>query len=345
MFLRIHHIVLAFAAIALLAGGCSDPRVLDTDRTDIRFGASTVQLEEGTKSVTSLDHRTTFTQGESISVYGWHNNEAAQIFTNERVTLTAQGWTYNPKQRWSWGDNDWYDFLAVPSTVSGVTSTAPSSSSPFSLSVHYDPRVSQQDLLMAGTRRRVTDENPSDIVQLDFQHILCAVKVIFYRDPGSQKFVITSFGFDDLIVSADIVGYWDEFAKKFTSRPENAERTHQKQFGEDRIDPWHTPALFVDIYDPGFYDLLIPQNLESDDSPSLVVKFRDDVDPDYNEYTPDPIPLKDIVIKGTDTPITRWEPGHVYVYEVHILLNGGVLVNVITTKWEDVLAQTPGLMI
>ncbi len=350
MYLRIHHIVFVFTITALFVPGCTKQRDLDVDGGEIRFSASSVQLVEETKSgVTSLDHRTEFNEHDVIKVFAWHNEEG-QIFTGEPVELTDATnhvWTYSPKKRWNWTDNDWYDFLAVPSTISGAVSTAPTSSSAFCLSVHYDPRVSQQDLLMAGTRRRVTDENPSDVVQLDFQHMLSAIKVIFYRDSGSQKFVITSFGFDDLIVSADILGYWDEFAKMFTFRTDNRERTHQKQFGEDRnyAKPWLEPAKYVDTYDCGFYDLLIPQNLETDDSPSLVVTFRDDVTGVYNEYTPDPIPLKDIVNKSTGAPISQWEPGHVYVYEVHIMLNGGVLVNVITTKWEDIPAQTPGLMI
>lgn len=353
MRLRILHIVFAYTALTLLAGGCADRHALDTDRTEISFSASAVHLEEDTKGVTELDHRTEFALNDVISVWAWHNNEAAQIFTKQHVTLTDavnHVWSYAEKKKWSWADNDWYDFLAIPGSGDDATSIPPTSNSPYSLSVHYDPRVQQSDLLMAGTRRKVTDPDPSDVVHLNFQHMLSAVKVLFYRDSGSQKFVITSFGFTDLVVSADIAGYWNESDNMFSYRLDNSEHNHQKMFGEDRnyAKPWLEPAKFVVTYDPGFYDLMIPQNLDSDDAPSLVVTFRDDVPGDYNEYTPDPIPLKDIIIKGSGTPgtpITRWEPGHVYVYEVHIMLNGGVLVNVITTKWEDVLAQTPGLMI
>ena len=356
MRLRILHIFLAFAATALLTGGCVHQDVPDPDGTEIRFGAGALQLED-TKSVTTLDQRTAFEPADEISVYAWHLQESSKVFDTQTVICPdpANGiWTYTPKKKWRWQDNDYYDFLAIPKKVggvtvpvSGVTSLAPTSSSPFSLSVPYDARTDHYDLLMAGTRRRVTDADPSAVVELNFQHMLSAVRVIFYRDSGSQKFVVTSFGFTDLIVSANIIWGWDETAKKCLVRLDNTEHTHQQQFGENRnyATPWLESAKFVDTYNPGFYDLLIPQNLDTGDAPSLVVTLRDDVNGAWNEYIPDPIPLKDITIQGTDTPITRWEPGNVYTYEVRILLNGGVLVNVITTKWEDVYAYTPGLMI
>jgi len=354
---RIQHIVLSLATTALLSGGCVHPDVPAQDGAEIRFSAGAVQLEDDTRSVTTLDQRTSFEPADQISVYAWHLQESAKIFDAQTVTCPnpANGiWSYSQKKKWRWQDNDYYDFLAVPKTVggvtvpvSGVTSVPPTTSSSFSLSVPYDARTDDYDLLMAGTRRRVTDVDPSAVVELNFQHILSAVRVLFYRDSGSQKFVITSFRFKDLIVAANLIWGWDESAKKCLLRLDNTEHTHQELFGEDRNSaaPWLETAKFVDLYNPGFYDLLIPQNLDTDDAPSLVIKLRDDVNNAWNLYEPEPIPLKDITIKGTDTPITRWEPGHVYTYEVHILLNGGVLVNVITTQWEDIDAYTPGLML
>lgn len=354
MHLRFHHILI-FAA-GLIAGGCAREVVPVSDGTEIRFSAGAVDLEE-TKSVTSLDHRTTFDENDEISVYGWHQNEGMRVFDNQTVTCPADyrdKWTYSPKKKWRWQDDDYYDFLAVTKKVGGValapgsvTSVAPTSSSPFCLSVPYDARTEHYDLLMAGTRRRITDVDPSAVVPLNFQHMLCAVRVLFYRDPGSQKFVVTSYGFSDLVVAANILWGWDETDKVCKVRLDNTEHNHQVKFGFNREadKPWLEPDKFVDIYNPGFYDLLIPQNLNSEDPPSLVVTLRDDVDGAWNLYELDSIPLKEITIKNTDTPITAWEAGKVYTYEVHVLLNGGVLVNVITTEWDDIEAYTPGLMI
>lgn len=354
MHLRFHHIFV-FAAV-LMTVGCKREPVPVTDGAEICFEACAVQLEE-TKSVASLDHRTGFDLNDEMSVYAWHSKEATKVFDNQTVTCPAvytDKWTYSPKKKWRWQDDDYYDFLAVTKKVGGValapasvTSLAPTSSSPFSLSVPYDARTDHYDLMMAGTRRRVTDVDPSAVVPMNFKHMLSAVRVLFYKDPGSQRFVITSYGFTDLVVAADLILGWNETDKVCKLRLDNTEHNHQAQFGFNReaAEPWLEDDKFVPLYDPGFYDLLIPQNLDSDDSPSLAVTFRDDVTDSWNKYEPEHIPLKDIKIKNTDTPITAWEPGKVYTYEVHILLNGGVLVNVITTEWDEIEALTPGLMI
>lgn len=371
MHLRIHHILIVLAA-ALWSGGCTRQPLPDSDGGEIRFGAGAVQLEEtkGSYPQNTLDQRTSFEINDEIAVYAWHQYEGQQVFddrVDNRAIVTCvdpavDDWTYSDKKKWSWHDNDYYDFLAVTKKVGGaaltpgsVTTIAPTSGNTFSLSVPYDARRDHYDLMMAGTRRRVTDVDPSAVVQLDFRHMLCAVRVVFYRDFGSQKFVVTSYGFSDLIVAANIVWGWDETDKVCKVSLDNTEHNHQARFGFDRESdkPWLDSRNFEfdNGYDPGHYDsayhydLLIPQNLDSTDSPSLVVKLHDNVDPAFNPYEPDPIPLKDIKIKNTDTPITAWEPGKVYTYEVHILLNGGVLVNVITTEWDEVEAQTPGLMI
>ena len=364
MHLRIHHILIVLAA-ALWSGGCTRQPLPERDGGDIRFGAGAVQLEE-TKTIfypqSTLDQRTSFVTNDEIAVYAWHQNEGQKVFDNQTVTCvdpTADNWTYTEKKKWSWHDNDYYDFLAVTKKVGGavlapgsVTAVAPTSGSNFALSVPYDPRTDHYDLMMAGTRRRVTDADPSAVDRLDFRHMLSAVRVVFHRDSGSQIFVVTSYGFSDLIVSADILLSWDETDKVCKVSLDNTVHNHQAQFGFDRKDetPWSYDDKFVNDYNPGYYDsadhydLLIPQNLDSADSPSLVVTLHDNTN-NTEQPEPDPIPLKDIKIKGTDTPITAWEPGKVYTYEVHILLNGGVLVNVITTEWDEVEAQTPGLMI
>ena len=367
MHLRIHHIL--FLAAALWSGGCTRQPLPERDGGEIRFGAGAVQLEEtkGSYPQSILDQRTSFETGDEIAVYAWHQYEWQQVFddrVDDRAVVTCvdptvDNWTYTDKKKWGWHDNDYYDFLAITQKVGGaplapgsVTTIAPTSGSTFSLSVPYDARRDHYDLMMAGTRRRVTDADPSAVVRLDFRHMLSAVRVVFYRDPGSQKYVVTSYGFSDLIVAANIVWGWDETDKVCKVSLDDTEHSHQVHFGFDREEdtPWMYDYLFVDYYNPGnydsayHYDLLIPQNLDSADSPSLVVKLHDNTN-NTEQPEPDPIPLKDIKIKGTDTPITAWEPGKVYTYEIHIMLNGGVLVNVITTEWDEVEAQTPGLMI
>lgn len=368
MRLVFRHIVLAFTVAALLVGGCSRQAVPVTvpDEDDyIEFGTGSILLEQETKGVAALDARTRFALNDLIKVYGWHyRGDAPLVFDGQEVQLTAKHdapekdeWTYSPKQRWAWTNDDYYDFLAVPE---GVTATH-SNETPFTLSVHYDPTVIQYDLLMAGKRHKISDSNPGREVELNFNHMLCAVKVRFHKASGGEQFIVTAYHFTDLIANGDIMGYWndDEERRRFDSRIANAQRLQTEQFGIDRTlaEPWLNDANFLktlsDEYDPGFYDLLLPQDLDGDGAPSLVVKFMDHVDDDpddsivqYHEYEPDPVPLKDIKVAGSeDQFITRWEAGHIYIYDVYILFNGGVLVNVSTSQWEDVPAQTPGLMI
>lgn len=349
------HIVLSFAAATLALTGCSKQPVAEHGGAEIDFSAHSVQLETVTKGGGALREGTEFAVNEKILVSAWHHRKSELVFSNQEVTKTAvDPWSYTPKKKWRWEDSDYYDFFAVPDGVSAT----PADGEPFSLSVTYDATGSQYDLLMAGVRHKISDSNPSRVVDLNFQHMLSAVKVFFYKYTGGEAVVVTSFHFTDLIASADVNGYWDDGYKRFDSRLTNTLRLSTEQFGENRIEPWTNPANYLinstTPYDPGFFDLLLPQDLDPDTgAPSLVVRYMDNVDKDPDdgiflptEYTSDPIPLKDIPVKGTtDQFITRWEPGHKYIYEVHILFNGGVLVNVVSTEWDEIPAQTPGLMI
>lgn len=350
------HIFLAIAAASLMLVGCSKRPMPETDGGEIDFSATPVRMEEGTKSGGALvDERTDFSVGDKILVSAWHHRELEKVFDNVEVTKTAEDlWYYTPKKKWRWNDSDYYDFFAVPSGVTASTNNA----EPFELFVPYDATTSQYDLLMAGTRHKISDSNPSRMVELNFRHMLSAVKVVFYKYMGGEAVVVSSFHFSDLVVSADVEGYWDDGYKRFESRLTNTLRLSSEQFGETRINPHLNDANYMKDssmpYDPGFFDLLLPQDLDPVDGiPSLVVRFMDDVDTTEpggefvpTEYSSGPIPLKNIPVKGTtDQFITRWEPGHKYIYEVYILFDGGVLVNVVTTEWDEVPAQTPGLML
>lgn len=353
------HIIPAFSAATLALAGCSKQPVVGHGGDEIDFSAGVVRMETDTKSGGALDERTAFAVGNSISVYGWHHRASELVFNGQQVTKTAEDpWYYTPKKKWRWEDSDYYDFLAVPYG----TAATPADGEPFSLAVSYDATVSQYDLMMGGIRHKISDSNPSRVVDFNFQHMLSAVKVIFYKysddENVGERIVVTSYHFRDLIVSADVEGYWDDGYKRFDNRIINTLRLDTEQFGENRITPWTNDANYLTDpavpYDPGFFDLLPPQNLDPDSgAPSLIVRYMDHADKDPNdgvflpnEYASDLIPLKDIPVKGTtDQFITRWEPGHKYIYEVHILFNGGVLVDVVTTEWDEVPAQTPGLMI
>ena len=246
------HIVLAFAAATLALAGCSKQPVAEHGGAEIDFSAHTVRLETETKSGGTLDERTAFAVGNSISVYGWHHRASELVFNGQQVTKTAEDpWYYTPKKKWRWEDSDYYDFLAVPYG----TAATPADGEPFSLSVSYKATESQYDLLMAGTRHKISDSNPSRVVDLNFQHMLSAVKVIFYKYTGGEAVVVTSYHFTDLVVSGNVTGYWDDGYKRFDSRLTNTLRLDTEQFGESRIDPWLDNHNYLTNsttpYDPG----------------------------------------------------------------------------------------------
>ena len=64
-------------------------------------------------------------------------------------------------------------------------------------------------------------------------------------------------------------------------------------------------------------------------------------------HSPDPIVLRNVkqARYGSAETIPEWEPGIKYTYNITIRLDGDVLVTVITTEWDEVVAETPGILI
>nr|MCR5519066.1 hypothetical protein [Bacteroidales bacterium] len=96
------------------------------------------------------------------------------------------------------------------------------------------------------------------------------------------------------------------------------------------------------------YDFMIPQQLDqavgsgSDEAnmPRLLLTYT----PEGGSQSTADICLKNIP-RQDDTAITSWEMGVKYVYYVSMRLDGGLLVSIVTTAWDDVEAETPGLLI
>jgi hypothetical protein len=93
---------------------------------------------------------------------------------------------------------------------------------------------------------------------------------------------------------------------------------------------------------------MIPQSLDqaaaagSGDAhkPKLLLTYK----PGSGASKTATITLKDVP-KADTTPLTSWEIGHKYTYFISMRLDGGLLVSISTTAWDDVEAETPGLLI
>ena len=102
-------------------------------------------------------------------------------------------------------------------------------------------------------------------------------------------------------------------------------------------------ALLGQIYAEDLWDLMIPQDLSPNDNlPALEIIYHKG---DPNTVFRETLPLNEIRNQATNQPITVWNPGIKYHYEIELRIGVGIVVTVTTTPWEVVEAETPGLMI
>ena len=91
---------------------------------------------------------------------------------------------------------------------------------------------------------------------------------------------------------------------------------------------------------PGRLDVASDGSANEAKMPKLVLNYNVG-----NTSKSPEILLKNICDKVQGTPIISWEPDVKYTYEIDLRVDGGVQVNVVTTQWENVTGQTPGILI
>ena len=364
----------------LLAGSCT--RTLDpangNDYGAIGFDVAVVlHADDATKSST-LNENTRFALGEKFRVYGRRVGEGrnTRIFGNdgELVEWYNNGtagdtsddyWKYSPLSYWYWvSQSNYYDFLAVSPDPDGSGQSERMTDGggndiPGNLAVtkSYSITVNGSgvlqpgtDLLMAGTRRTGANAaTRTDKVPLTFKHMLSAVKVVVTNDSDANSLTLNSIKFDNLIHTAKAKVTIDA-----TGLPEFSWIDTQRKSDKVTVSsPGSTLTTSSRTYDPAAYDLFIPADLtvaidgslnpDSSKLPHLIVNFT----PAGGSATEETIPLTDIQKSryGTDDPLLEWEPGIRYTYNISIRLDGGVFVTVVTTEWDPITAETPGLLI
>ena len=345
----------ALAALSL-AGGCVRTGALSTDQTPevpIRFEAGSLLLRDDSASTKAgeecvLKEGDFVADADAIAVYAARqgNGLTSIEFDGTVVSKRSTGWEYAPLRAWDWQtDGDYYDFIGVypPSGVGTSRMNIPGNlavETPYSLV--SDP-ADGYDLLYAVRRRFGNESNRQRIVDLAFKHMLSAVQVVVENESLYAGFTVDSYEFRHVVVSASAKASLDGFGNPAFSWI-NATRNERAGRAQANI----SAALSgveetgTHVY-TGPFALFIPDDLSnaSDGSdnpermPHLVLKYTPDGKPQQTEN----ILLKEI------PPITRWEPGVKYTYHIIIRLDGGVVVSVITTEWDTVEAETPGLMI
>ena len=352
MTLRIIRIAATLAGCILLAAGCSRKSDLTPDGTAIRFTAGSLLLRDDTTKSGEIKTGTEFAKGDKFRVWAWHSavQQHLTFGTDQLVTLQDDGtWNYAPHLYWNWQEgSDYYDFLAVYPDVQDFTHPVPVSPRyDLITNVPYNAAGNQYDLMAAGRRRT---EHITTTVPLEFQHLLSAVSVKVKNASGSVdengdpvSITLKTCGFVNLVTSAPMQIIFN--GVELSSTPGTGVRTNSVALGpgipaNTKLDPGNSYPTTVQ------WDIMIPQDLDTEHigsvSPYLHIVYTKGTGTEEKEID---LPLKDILDSSTQQAITSWKSGVKYLYEIEIKLGGGILVNVKTTPWEIVEAETPGLMI
>lgn len=354
--------VSAAAALALmLEGGCVRTDVPEpaAEGTPIAFGAGSYLLrnDAATKGLTEdfTSNNDTFAVfGEKVTVNDVHTPVFDGVTVNHRYEKDAEGrvvedeWYYTSTRCWQWtSESDRYDFVAVsPANVGSVKEETVGN---LSVSTHYDYNDPNDDndvydILAATYRRTGTNWNRRyDMVELTFSHMGSAVCVVVANTSSTRRITVTSIYYENLVVSADAKVSLNSNGQtdlRWTNRTPSAD-TVRKQT--------KNPATEIGPqtrYEGGAYQIMIPQDLTLYNA-ALYLTYIVDDDPEVEEEVITSPPILLSSIQRTDgTPITSWEIGYKYTYDVSIRLDGGLLVTVTTTPWDEpVQGETPGILI
>lgn len=334
--------ILAALSLTLLLAGCakmSDPASGPSE--SICFEAGSLLLND---DVTKADIKegNSFANGDAFSVFGMRNSGSTQSLVFDDVTVTNYSgtWKYSPTRSWSWSSTtDYYDFVAVyPSGNSARMDI----SGDLAVSTDFDLSTDNYDLLTATYRRKGSVQSPNAIVDLAFSHVTSAVKVVVINNSESTAVSVDSVSFKNLMVVGAAKSTLDFYGNGLNSWI-NLERSSSTV----RESNYGSSVAAGDRYECA-YDFMIPQQLDqavgsgSDEAnmPRLLLTYT----PEGGSQSTADICLKNIP-RQDDTAITSWEMGVKYVYYVSMRLDGGLLVSIVTTAWDEVEAETPGLLI
>ena len=367
---------LLLIGMALLVAGChrADPEGPEAAGEGIGFDAGVSVLTRST-----LINVETFSHGQSFKVFGRRTGEGREsvLFGANGTDVTLDTapdpdvWTYSPKQYWYWvNHNDYYDFLASygePAVADASKNTA-RMNIPGNLAIQKKYELADDyDLLMAGLRRRGDASARSAKVPLLFHHMLCAVKVIVVNESESANLTLNGLTFHHLIFEAMAKATFDALGE-----PEflwiDTKRSTGVQSDKNVFSGAQLLSSAGGTYELPAYTLLIPADLNEtvNGTPTPVFEDYNDVD-EYTAAAKTVLPYlsvtftaagaaepetHDILLKdiqkeryASDDPISEWEQGYKYVYTIGVRLDGGVIVTVVTTEWEDITAETPGILI
>lgn len=313
----------------------------------IDFVFRTPLLDTGTRATLKDE----FAEDDVIKVYGDRNGTS--VFNGQSVTRGATSWSYEPLKYWNWtGDTDKYCFLAVYPGSATVNAEAYNNHISERVVYDYTPGESsdQYDLMMAGAIRNFTDPERNAAVQLVFKHMTSAVKVTFTNKSTAKNVTINSYKFKYLSTSGtahtfinaegsaySVIQHWDEVENGFSTADNVNGHSDLSQLLAAYSGSGSYPSY------EGTADLFVPQDLNFDENypATLVVKYTPQ---DSSEKTAEII-LKDALDSHEAAFTSQWQMGNKYTYNITFNFDGGIVVTVITSDWDTIEAETPGLLL
>lgn len=341
---------IAVAACALfVCAGCI--RKLGPDgETPISFTAGSALLRDDAKTKGGdIKEGTTFDIDDAFTVYGrrYSGLDQSLIFDGTTVTKKSTGWEYSPARFWFWeSTGNYYDFVAVYPAGKGTTrlDTEDNLAAKTDYNLERTPTPDNYDLMAATYRRRGSVSDPCARVDLNFVHMTSAVGVVIINQSDNTDVTISQIEFQNLAVCGTAKVTLDNLGNTLTSWINIERNTHLVRTTT------YSPAVSVSAGSRYAmdYDLMIPQRLDQaaaagggdTNMPKLLLTYT----PGSNPSKTVPIILKDVP-RADSSLLTSWEMGRRYTYYISMRLDGGLLVSITTTAWEDVEAETPGILI
>ncbi len=339
--------IAAATTVTLLLAGCAARLDPAQPEAPISFSAGSLLLrDDATKA--DIKEGTSFSDGDSFSVFGMRTSGSTQtlIFgvsgeeSGATVTLSSSKWSYPNIRSWQWSStSDYYDFVAV---YPAGESSRMDISGDLAVSTEFDLSTDNYDLMSATNRRKGSVQSPCAVVPMNFEHLTSAVNVVVINNSETTAVSVDAVSFKNLMAVGAAKTTLDLYGNGINSWI-NLERSSAVV----RESSHNQSVTAGSRYDCG-YDFMIPQSLEQTvgtgtdeaDMPRLLLSYT----PDGGSQTTADICLKNIA-RQDGTTITSWEMGVKYTYYISMRLDGGLLVSIVTTAWDDVEAETPGLLI
>lgn len=341
MLYRIIRIAAVLGALSL-AGGCARTYDLTPEETAsseaISFSASSLLLRDdaGTKSTTEgfISNDDTFSIfGERVTSANQHSLVFNGVTVEHLYNPPTDIWQYNPLGFWLWSSQaDRYDFVAV--SPAGIGSENEHAVGNLSVSTHYDLTEDDYDILAATYRRSGSEWGERfNSVDLSFSHMGSAVGITIQNNSQNKPVTLNYIQFRNLVVSADAKASLDNYGRtniRWANQMPDAAAVRQLTPGQ---------SISASGSYSGEYQIMIPQNL-------VTYGAVMDVNYTVGGFTYTETFTLALIERSDGTPITAWEIGHKYTYNISMRMDGGLLVTVSTTPWDvPVEAETPGILI